>query len=270
MRLAATVLLLSFSVTLAAHASDREFNKLVKAAEQLYSAGKYKDSAERLIEAYAYKPHPRLIYNIARAYDQAGELELSLEFYQRYINSQEGTDPTLLKRSSLSIDRLRGLLSQREQRRGAEAAEQARLEAEAKAARANAEKEAEAKRRAEKELLSRKQADSAARSRSKIAAFALGGVAIAGLGTGTVFGLQANGSRSQFSTAETVAVKEELRGRTQSQALIADVGFGAGVVAAIAAVILYPKGSDDVEAPSDAPSAILVPGPNGAGLQVRF
>ena len=85
MRLGLTLLLLLLAVPPASARTHPKFTQLVKQAERLYSSGKYKDSAEKLIEAYVYDPHPRIIYNIARAYDQAGELELALEYYQRYV-----------------------------------------------------------------------------------------------------------------------------------------------------------------------------------------
>lgn len=270
MRLARVLAVLTLVVPLVATAANSNFNRLVKEAERLYEAGKYKNSAERLIEAYAYSPHPRIIYNIARAYDQAGELDLALEYYQRYVGSKEGTDPTLLKRSALSIDRVRGLIAQRDAEQKKQAEEQARVEAEAKAAREKAERETAAKKQAEEELRAREiasaKARASARSTSRIAAYALGGVAVAGLATGTIMGLQANSTKGRFTQAETVADKERFAGQTKTNALIADAGFGIGVAAAIAAVLLYPKGDE----PHDGPRALLVPHPGGAGLEVSF
>lgn len=269
MRAGALLLILALGLPSVASASPREFNKLVKQAERLYEAGKYKESAERLIEAYAYQPHPRIIYNIARAYDQAGELDLALEYYQRYVNSSEGTDPTLLKRSALSIDRIRALVEAQQKARQQDAEQQAKLEAEAREAQERAAREEEAKRRAEQELRARERAQAeaaaSAHKRNRILSFVLGGVAVAGLGTGTFFGVQANAAKGQFTAAETVETKQQLEGRTRSNALIADVGFGTGVVAAVVAVLLYPKGE-----PEKQKSTVMVPVPGGAGLQVRF
>ncbi|MGA9524723.1 MAG: hypothetical protein WBV82_24910 [Myxococcaceae bacterium] len=271
MRLGLALILLLLAVPPEAIARTHpRFTQLVKQAERLYSTGKYKDSAEKLIEAYVYDPHPRLIYNIARAYDQAGELELALEFYQRYVKSREGTDPTLLKRSALSIDRVRELMKRREETKQREA----QLSAEAKAAEERAAREAEAKRRAEGELRLREAATAEeqvkARGRARIAAYTLGGVAVAGLGTGAIFGLQSNGSRNQFRDAKTVAAKSELEARTRQQALIADIGFGVGLVAAVTAVILYPKGPDEAAVKSSTEVVSVLVGPNSAGLEVKF
>ncbi|MBX5482097.1 MAG: hypothetical protein IRZ16_09715 [Myxococcaceae bacterium] len=254
-----------------ASSSKAAFNRLVKEAERLYATGKYKESAEKLIEAYPYDPNPRIIYNIARAYDQAGELELSLEYYQRYVGSTEGTDPTLLKRSALAIDRLRGLIAQRDEARKKQAEEQARIEAEAKAAKARAAEEAAAKQRAEEELRAREQAAAEARARAqrngKIAGFALGGVAVAGMVSGTIFGLNARASRNAFDHAETVEDKRRLQSTTTTQALIADASMGVGLVAAVLAVVFYPKGGDVAKTSTE---VSLIPAAGGAGVEVRF
>src|SRR4051794_10001770 len=67
----------------------------VKEGEKLYQAGKYREAAEALIKAQNLEPNPRLIYNIARAFDQAGDVVTALQYYQQYVGSAEGTDATL-------------------------------------------------------------------------------------------------------------------------------------------------------------------------------
>src|SRR4051812_12608315 len=126
MRIALPLALLVL-VAMPAQAARKSVNTLVHEAERLYQQGRYHDAAERLKEAEALSPNPRLVYNIARAYEQAGELNLALQYYQQYVNSPEGTDPTLLKRSSLAIDRLHGLITEQ----NASAAEQEKLKAQA-------------------------------------------------------------------------------------------------------------------------------------------
>lgn len=271
------VLALAVCVPTAASANRARLNDLVKEAEGHYRAGRYKQSAETLLEAHDLSPHPRLIYNIARSYDQANELDLAMEYYQRYVNAPKGTDPTLLKRAALSIDRLRGLISQRDEAQKREAEEQARLAQEAQTAQQRAEQEAEAKRAAEAQLraneLATVEARQRTRSRNRVLALIAGGVAVAGLGTGTGFGVMANGAKSDFRQAETVEAKNALQARTRSNAFIADVGFGLGIVAAAAAVFLYPKGAEEPPASAEATGRVsvsVIPARNGAGLEVRF
>ncbi len=263
-------LLAVFALPSEAHASRAKFNKLMNDAKRHYDAGRYTQSAETLIEAYIYRPESQLIYNIARAYDQANELDKALEYYQRYVNSDE-TDNTLVKRSMLAMDRLRGLVAQRDEAQRREADEQARLAQEAENARLKAEEETLAKQRAEDALRARQASDQKARvqarSRNKVLALVAGGVAVAGLGSGTAFGLSANASKGRFGDAQTVTLKDDLRAQTRQRALFADVGFGVGVAAAVAAVLLYPKGPDPEPA---APRATLVPAIGGAGVEVRF
>ncbi|MBS2018761.1 MAG: TonB-dependent receptor plug domain-containing protein, partial [Deltaproteobacteria bacterium] len=54
------------------------------------SAGKYDDGIAELQKAYALLPHPNVLYNIARAYAEAGDLDEAVKYFQRYI---EGNPP---------------------------------------------------------------------------------------------------------------------------------------------------------------------------------
>jgi tetratricopeptide (TPR) repeat protein len=259
MRLGLTVLLLLLALPAGAQArTPQQLNTLVRQAERLYESGQYRESAEKLIEAYVHSPHPRLIYNIARAYDQAGDLELAVEYYQRYVGTTEDADPTLLRRSGLSIDRLRELLKQREQTRRREAEEQARLEAERAEAEQRALREQEARRRAQQQLNQR------GASTRRTAAFVLGGAALAGLGTGAGFGLSAQSAKDDFRAAQTLQDKQRLQASTRQRALVADGAFVVGGLSAIAAVLLYPKGS------AGAAGVGVLVGPGTAGMEVRF
>jgi tetratricopeptide (TPR) repeat protein len=270
MRLSACLfaaLLLTSATGWAARPSERSSASWVKEGERHYQAGRYREAAEALQKALQLDPHPRLVYNIARAYDQAGELALALQYYQQYVSSTEGTDPTLLKRSALSIDRLRGLLRQQEDLRAAQEAERRRLAEEAQRAQERADAESEAKRRAEAESETRRRAAVEAElkdyERTRLGAFVAGGGALLGAGVGLTFGLMANGSRTGFTSAPTVAEKLRLQTQARNQALIADVGFGVGLAAAVTAVLLYPKSGP-------APQARILVAPNGAGVEVKF
>jgi tetratricopeptide (TPR) repeat protein len=241
----------------------------VKDGERLYKAGKYREAAEALLKAQALDPHPRLVYNIARAYDQAGALSDALTYYQQYVGSEEGTDPVLLKRSALAIDRLRGLVRQQEEERARQEAERQRQAGEVRAARERAEAEAEAKRRAEADAeTQRKEAlelELKVQERARTGAYVAGGVALAGLATGATFGVLAFNSRNSFIQAQTLDDKQKYKAVTQSRALIADIGFGVGLAAAVTAVVLYPKNG----APPSSQARLLL-GPGGAGVEVRF
>lgn len=244
-----------------------QVSALVHRAERLYQQGKYRAAAEELEKAEALDPDPRLVFNIARAYDQAGELEKALDAYQRYVASREGTDPTLLKRSALAIDRLRGLIAQQEKARAADEAMQRHLQEQAESARRREQEQAQAaaQARAEADERARAQAEAEAHaeSRNRTLAYVAGGVAVTGLGTGILAGLSARSAKSDFASAQTLEEKQILETATQHRALLADVGFGVAIAGAVAAYLLWPKHPVTV-APAVGSSGA------GASVEVRF
>jgi tetratricopeptide (TPR) repeat protein len=254
----------------ARNAQHTKFLQLVKRAEVLYQGAHYPEAAAMLQQAYEVEANPRVLYNIARAFDQSGSLKPALDYYQKYLAS-ERTDAMLAQRASLSVDRLKGLIDKQEAEAKKQEEERARSEAKAKAAEEHAQSEADAARRAEAEATlqtqarQRAQLDSelASRRRMRIASFTVGGLGVAAVGVGAAFGVLANSSHTQFTQADSAADKDSFASTTRSRALIADVGYGAGVLALGAAFFLYPKGK--------APGPVtLVPVPGGVGLAVGF
>jgi len=53
----------------------------------LIAKGSFDEGIGELREAYAIKPHPNVLYNIARAYLDAGRVKEAVEFYRRYLSS---------------------------------------------------------------------------------------------------------------------------------------------------------------------------------------
>lgn len=244
---------------------------LIREGERLYGAGKYKEAAEALKKAHELAPNPKLIYNIAVALENAGELREALSWYQQYVGSTEGTDPTLLKRSARGIDRLQVLLKKEEQAQASADAEREKLQAEAEAARKRAEEEQLTARRAQEENQRQQQAEYARAlkdyKRDRIIAFSVGGVAVAGVGAGILFGMQARDAREKFDAATSLDDKKTFSDDTKSKALLADIGFGVGLAGAITAIILYPKEGPPVEGEV---RMTLAPKGAGAGLEVSF
>jgi tetratricopeptide (TPR) repeat protein len=254
-------------------AASAQFRKLVKQAGQLYQSGKYADAAELLKQANDLEPNPRLLYNIARAYDQAGSLKEAADFYERYVGSTEGTDPQLLKRSALALERVRRLLQKDDEDKKRQEAEKQRVEAEhqkaaaeAREAQERAAAETAAARKAQEEAEARNRENMRAqvvtRSRRRVVAFVTGGVGIAAAGVGVGFGIGANNAYSQFHAASTGAAKDTLASKTRNDALFADIGYGVGAALLVTAIIVYPKGSD--------PTLAFAPTLNGAVLVGRF
>lgn len=53
----------------------------------LIAEKKYDSGIDELEQAYAIRPHPNVLFNIARAYDDAGKSEEALRYYHRYLES---------------------------------------------------------------------------------------------------------------------------------------------------------------------------------------
>lgn len=238
---------------------------LVKEGNKLYQENKYLEAAETLKKAHALEASPVLLYNIARAYDQAGEAQNALDYYRQYVSS-DSTDPQLVKKANLSMDRIRNAIAKDEAEKKVREAEKQRLADEAKTAKEKAAAEADAAKK-QREQYEAKDAAARAASQKKTdtrlyATIAAGAFAVAALGVGIGFGVAANGSKSSFLTAMSVNDKRAYETATRSQAVIADVSFALSLAAAIAAVVLVPKGSDD---PPKSVSVALSP-VNGGGL----
>ena len=266
----------------------------LKESEQRYAAGQYREAAELLEQLMQEAPNPAILYNLARAWDQAGELERALRGYQSYVASPDGTDPTRLKRSSLSIDRIKGILAQKEADRRSAEEEIRRAEEEAREAKARAQKEAAAARAAaeavEEEALTRAENEARARSGLRVGSVVSGVLGVAALGAGTWFGLQSRTSYDKFKAArgdsngEGVTLKQKLQAQTQQQALYADIGFAVGAAALVTAIVLWPKGGgEDADHGGHGPEHDAAPAeeeeeaswqlqlsPVSAGLLVRF
>jgi tetratricopeptide (TPR) repeat protein len=245
---------------------------LVKEGERLYNAGKYREAAEVLKKAQEAQPNPKLLYNIARSYEQAGDLREALSFYQQYVGTKtEDSDATLLKRSALAIDRLRVLLEKEEKSAADAEAERKRLQGEAEASRRKAEEEQAAARRAEEDSrqqrLAQQQRAMVSYRRSRLAAFGLGGVSAASVGAGIFFGLQSRDARKTFDKATNLESKQTAADDTRGKALLADIGFGVGLAAAIGAIIVFPKEGPPAEGEV---RMTLAPRGAGAGVEVSF
>ena len=252
----------------AAFAANPKASALAKDADRLYKDNKYKEAAEALKQAYDADPNGLYLYNIARAYDQAGELESSQEYYRKYVAlPSDEAQPDLVKKANLAMDRIRTLLARGSADKQVREAEKQRLEGDAKKAEARADAEAAEARKqrlefAEKERL-RKDAENKQVNVRKLAAYVTGGVGVVGLGMALGFGVGANGNREKFRTADTLALKQQYEAATRTTAAVADVTLLIGLAGGIAAVILYPKGGDE---PDKSVSVALTPLPGGGGM----
>lgn len=53
----------------------------------LIGEGKYDEAISELLEAYAIKPHPNVLFNVARAHEAAGRPAEAIAFYRRYLEA---------------------------------------------------------------------------------------------------------------------------------------------------------------------------------------
>jgi tetratricopeptide (TPR) repeat protein len=245
---------------------------LVKEGERLYNAGKYREAAEVLKKAHEAQPNPKLIYNIARAYERVGDLREALSWYQQYVSLKaEDSDSALLKKAAIASEQIRVLLEKEEKTAAEAEAQRQRLQQEAAAATRKAEEEKAATQRAEEAVRLQKQAEYERAMvdyrRQRVIAFSLGGVSAASVGAGIFFGLQARDARKRFDDSTNLDTKQTAADDTRSKSLLADVGFGVGLAAAIGAIVVFPKGGPPAEGEV---RMTLAPSGLGAGVEVSF
>ena len=66
--------------------------ELYQASQESYAGGRFEEAAVYLEEAYRLDPAPILLYNLARARESAGDTELALEAYRRYLDETPEAD----------------------------------------------------------------------------------------------------------------------------------------------------------------------------------
>ncbi len=267
------VLLAALSISSTALCANPKASALAKDADRLYKDNRYKEAAQTLRQAYEADPTGLYLYNIARAYDQAAELELSQEYYRKYVAlPSDETQPDLVKKANLAMDRIRTLLARGSADKQVRDAEKQRLETDAKKAEARADAEAAEARKQRQEFAEneriRKDAENKQVNVRKLAAYGTGGAAIVGFGLAIGFGVGTNGNREAFRTADTLTLKQQYEGATRTTAAVADVSLLVGIAAAVATVILYPKGDE----PEKAVNVVFAPVAGGgmASLGVTF
>jgi len=77
------------SVASAAPAAEESFDTLTEQASEKYSEGDY-DGAIALFErAYALDPEPNILFNIGRIYEESGNYEDAIVYYERFISEPQ-------------------------------------------------------------------------------------------------------------------------------------------------------------------------------------
>lgn len=65
-----------------------EARRHFKQGMALIAGGELERGIDQLLEAYAIKPHPNVLYNVARAYEAANRPKEALSYYRRYLDYQ--------------------------------------------------------------------------------------------------------------------------------------------------------------------------------------
>jgi tetratricopeptide (TPR) repeat protein len=163
---------------------------LFQASVDSYRKGDFQTTIAQLTEAYALDPQPVLLYNLARAYEGVGNGDAAIDAYSRYLE----LDPKTRDRGAIE-QKIATLQRERDER----IALQKQSDADRQAAEAQA---AEAAK--QKKANDGKPAAPKPHHRSAWP-YVVGGVGIAGIATGAVFGLIAT---SEHSTATKDGVQQ--------------------------------------------------------------
>jgi hypothetical protein len=189
-----------------------------------YQAGRYREAVVELEKALALDPQsPNLVYNVARVYELLGDIERSIEFYERYQRMLPATEHEERQRVEATLLRLRG-------------------------AKQHVVPGATAEAPAPSPAMKRGVADTAFWLTLGTGAAAV----VAGAMTGG-FALKTGKETEDFVLGRdgSVGERNDLVGRTERLALASDVLFLCGATFAVSSVLLYTLRRQPVEGDGD-------------------
>jgi iron complex outermembrane receptor protein len=88
-----------------------EARRHFKTGMALITEGRYDDGVAELLQAYSIRPHPNLLFNIARALESAGRVEDAVSYYRRYLE----TNPPDAAEVTLALRKLEARLPQEQE-----------------------------------------------------------------------------------------------------------------------------------------------------------
>lgn len=75
-------------------------------AQKLYKEARYASAIEKFEEAYRLKPHPSILFNIGRCYEQLGEIPRALRSYRDYLKAMpDAKDKEQVTTAILNLER---------------------------------------------------------------------------------------------------------------------------------------------------------------------
>ncbi len=220
--------------SLHAQPRNREFDRLVQQAVQAYDAQDGATAIQLLQRAYAMRPLPRLLYNLGRAHELAGDFSTAATYYQRFLASNPDRDSAAVAQEALNTA-VRRAEAQNEERRRREAAEQAAREAQAaELARQQALAQSEAER--QRNLL---RVGVTHPRRITVPVGVAWGVAGVGAVAAGVFGALALSAQSDFNSNRDGNARDSASSTGSAMAIGADVALGTAVVAGVTGLVLF-------------------------------
>jgi tetratricopeptide (TPR) repeat protein len=222
----------------------------------LYEGGRFREAASLLEEAYATFPEPVLLYNLARAYQESGELAKAIDAYERFL----AADPDVKDREGIE----QRVVTLREQLRSAERPKAATTATAAKTPDARASKPANDAR-------TTGAAKDEGGSTGSIVPWVIAGTGVVALGTGVALGVVAKGHHGDAEKEENAIKAQSEQERAENFALASNVTLVAGgVLAAVGTawgVVVLASGSGGASAESRAKLAV---GPRSVRFSLRF
>lgn len=203
-------------------APESESEALSAAAVERFEAKDYDGAVELFEKAYATDPNPNYLFNIGRVYEEKGDLEKSVEYYQRFVG-QSGVD---LESRQAATERLKVLREALAQMKGDEEPGDGEPPKD----------EGTDPTPVDQPPADTGEDEQAAKRKKtlRITGYSLMGVGAVGLIVGGVFGGLAQGSVKDADADPFVDRQEAFRERARTQARVADAMFITGGVLAAA------------------------------------
>jgi|GEM_PF-678632 len=234
--------------------AEADAKKHFDKAREHYANGRYREAIEQLETALGIDPKGAdLLYNLGVIHEKLQEVDPAIDYYQRYaLMIDDAEEQERVEKIIARLQKARDELAAREK---------------------------EEQEQEEEEAAAGAQRDEPERSKGRMDGWVIGAGVLAGLGLagGTYFGLEAMKSRNDDPPTTGGGTKyQDLvdnSDRAKQMALYADIGFGVGVVAGTAAMLLYFTRDAEPEASTARgwePAVAVLPGGAAASLRVGF
>lgn len=195
-------------------------------AKELYQAGSYREAVGELEAARALDPKAKdLVYNLGIVHEKLGKFDEAIGYFRSYLDLESVTPAEKQKAESI-IKRIEG--AKREVPPGTPGD--------------NGSGTTQPEGGGRVTQPPRQQTEQPAHGRVDAATITAASVAVIGLGVGATFGVLAMSTRPKDFVTGRDGTYEDLQKKTgdaHTMAIVADVGFGAGVVSAALAAYLY-------------------------------